>query len=313
MTISIIVAVYKVEACLSRCIDSLLAQTFTDFELLLIDDGSPDSSGMICDVYAERDSRVRAFHKENGGVSSAREYGLCQARGEYIIHADPDDWVEPTMLEVLYNKAQEEAADMVICDFFTNDSTGQSYVRQEPSSLSAHAVIKDLFIRLHGSRCNKLVRRTLYGTDVHYPTGINYCEDLYVNICLLLKNPVISYVPQAFYHYILDFNSDSMGKRLSAGILDKDLELYYGLEKLLIEYSDILDLFRPSMSVLILKRAFRSGIYSSGEFKKRYGFLRPYILCLRKERLYFKCVYYISCMGGYRFMYKMTNLLKKLI
>ena len=80
MTISIIVAVYKVEACLSRCIDSLLAQTFTDFELLLIDDGSPDSSGMICDVYAERDSRVRAFHKENGGVSSAREYGLCQAR-----------------------------------------------------------------------------------------------------------------------------------------------------------------------------------------------------------------------------------------
>ena len=116
MTISIIVAVYKVEACLSRCIDSLLAQTFTDFELLLIDDGSPDSSGMICDVYAERDSRVRAFHKENGGVSSAREYGLCQARGEYIIHADPDDWVEPTMLEVLYNKAQEEAADMVICD-----------------------------------------------------------------------------------------------------------------------------------------------------------------------------------------------------
>ena len=181
MTISIIVAVYKVEACLSRCIDSLLAQTFTDFELLLIDDGSPDSSGMICDVYAERDSRVRAFHKENGGVSSAREYGLCQARGEYIIHADPDDWVEPTMLEVLYNKAQEEAADMVICDFFTNDSTGQSYVRQEPSSLSAHAVIKDLFIRLHGSCCNKLVRRTLYGTDVHYPTGINYCEDLYVN------------------------------------------------------------------------------------------------------------------------------------
>ena len=151
MTISIIVAVYKVEACLSRCIDSLLAQTFTDFELLLIDDGSPDSSGMICDVYAERDSRVRAFHKENGGVSSAREYGLCQARGEYIIHADPDDWVEPTMLEVLYNKAQEEAADMVICDFFTNDSTGQSYVRQEPSSLSAHAVIKDLFIRLHES------------------------------------------------------------------------------------------------------------------------------------------------------------------
>ena len=138
-----------------------------------------------------------------------------------------------------------------------------------------------------------MVRRTLYGTDVHYPTGINYCEDLYVNICLLLKNPVISYVPQAFYHYILDFNSDSMGKRLSAGILDKDLELYYGLEKLLIEYSDILDLFRPSMSVLILKRAFRSGIYSSGEFKNVWIFASLHLLPSKRTTLLQVCLLYL--------------------
>lgn len=97
--ISVIVPVYKAEAYLHRCVDSIIAQTFTDWELLLVDDGSPDRSGDICDEYASKDARIRVFHKENGGVSSARQKGLDEAIGEYTIHADPDDWVEPTMLE----------------------------------------------------------------------------------------------------------------------------------------------------------------------------------------------------------------------
>ena len=92
--VSIIVPVYKAEKYLNRCVDSILAQTFTDFELLLIDDGSPDRSGEICDEYAKKDSRIRVIHKENGGVSSARQRGLDESIGEYTIHADPDDWVE---------------------------------------------------------------------------------------------------------------------------------------------------------------------------------------------------------------------------
>lgn len=102
--VSIIVPVYKAEGYLHRCVDSILAQTFTDWELLLIDDGSPDRSGEICDEYAQKDSRVRVIHKENGGVSSARQRGQDEACGEYTIHVDPDDWVEPTMLEELYQK-----------------------------------------------------------------------------------------------------------------------------------------------------------------------------------------------------------------
>ena len=116
--ISIIVPVYKAENYLHRCVDSILTQTFSDFEVLLIDDGSPDKSGYICDEYARKDSRVRVFHKENGGVSSARQCGIDNAYGEYTIHADPDDWVEPTMLEELYAKAMDEDADMVICDYY---------------------------------------------------------------------------------------------------------------------------------------------------------------------------------------------------
>ena len=92
--ISVIVPVYKVGQYLPRCIDSILAQTFTDFELLLIDDGSPDNSGKICDEYAKKDERIRVFHKENGGVSSARNFGLDNARGEWVAFVDSDDWID---------------------------------------------------------------------------------------------------------------------------------------------------------------------------------------------------------------------------
>lgn len=83
----------------------------------MVDDGSTDQSGVICDEYAQIDSWIRVFHKENGGVASARQFGMNEAKAEFIIHADPDDWVEPKMLEMLYNKAEKENADVVICDF----------------------------------------------------------------------------------------------------------------------------------------------------------------------------------------------------
>jgi glycosyltransferase involved in cell wall biosynthesis len=100
-TISVIVPVYNVEQYLCKCLDSILNQTFTDFELLLIDDGSPDKSGQICDEYAQKDSRIRVFHKENGGVSSARNLGLDNAKGKWIAFIDSDDWVDNTYLEHL--------------------------------------------------------------------------------------------------------------------------------------------------------------------------------------------------------------------
>ncbi len=169
--VSIIVAVYKAEDYLHRCVDCLLAQTFTDFEILLVDDGSPDRSGEICDKYAEKDNRVRVFHKENGGVSSARQCGLDHALGEYTIHADSDDWVEPNMLEELYKKAKEEDADMVICDFYKNYEDKQIYRKQQPSALDHETVLCELFQqKLYGSCWNKLVKRicnSKYGKAFH--------------------------------------------------------------------------------------------------------------------------------------------------
>lgn len=106
--ISVIVPVYNAEKYLHRCVDSILAQTFTDFEVLLINDGSKDKSGTICDDYAKLDSRVRVFHKENGGVSSARNIGVENMVGDYSIHVDSDDEILPTMYEKLYNKVIEK-------------------------------------------------------------------------------------------------------------------------------------------------------------------------------------------------------------
>ena len=97
--VSIIVPVYNAEKFLRRCIDSILAQTYTDFELLLIDDGSKDSSGSICDKYAAKDERIRVFHKENGGVSSARNLGLDHAQGEWVTFVDADDYIEENFLK----------------------------------------------------------------------------------------------------------------------------------------------------------------------------------------------------------------------
>ena len=213
--ISVIVPVYKAEAYLHRCVDSIIAQTFTDWELLLVDDGSPDRSGDICDEYASKDARIRVFHKENGGVSSARQKGLDEAVGEYTIHADPDDWVEPMMLEELYKKAKEDDADMVICDFICEYKTGGVTCVQKPLESTAKGILQQLlFQQLHGSCWNKLVRRTCYSKyNVKFPCHIIRWEDLYV-VCSLLSHDIkCSYLPRAFYHYDQVCNANSIVRK----------------------------------------------------------------------------------------------------
>lgn len=116
--ISIIVPVYKVEKYLSECIDSILAQTYENFELILVDDGSPDNSGKICDEYAQKDKRIKVIHKENAGVSSARNTGLDNANGDYITFIDSDDFVDKRYLDVLYNNLKQNDSDISCVSFY---------------------------------------------------------------------------------------------------------------------------------------------------------------------------------------------------
>lgn len=241
--ISVIVPVYKAEAYLHRCVDSLLAQTFQNFEILLIDDGSPDRSGEICDEYAKKDKRIRVFHKENGGVSSARQCGMDNARGEYTIHADPDDWVEPDMLQELYGKAKAEDADMVICDFYY-EKQGKSVIeRQKPSSLKHTIVLSELFFKLHGSSWNKLIRREYFNkSGIKYPLELFYCEDLFVNACLLINDIRISYLPKVFYHYDVSINENSLIRKPLEIIFRQEQILYKLLkEKLPVSYFEVIE------------------------------------------------------------------------
>lgn len=124
--VSVIVPIFNTSRYLRKCLDSLAHQTLTAIEFILVDDGSTDDSGKICDEYASKDSRFRVIHQSNGGSAVARQTGLDAARGEYTIVCDSDDWVEPDMYEKLYRKAVETDADMVLCGYFAEYIDGRS-------------------------------------------------------------------------------------------------------------------------------------------------------------------------------------------
>lgn len=113
--ISVIVPVYKVEKYIKKCIESIINQTYENLEIILVDDGSPDNCGKICDEYAKKDKRIKVIHKENGGVSSARNLGLEKSNGQYITFIDSDDWIEEEYCEILLTTLKEQNADCAIC------------------------------------------------------------------------------------------------------------------------------------------------------------------------------------------------------
>ena len=209
--ISVIVPIYKAESYLCKCVDGILQQTFTDFQLILVDDGSPDKSGEICDEYAQRDSRVITIHKANGGLTSARKYGMEHAEGKYSIHIDPDDWVEPTLLEELYQEAEKTDADMVICDFWEHCDGEIECSKQEPKNLDHSEVMKEMFSTLKGTMWNKLIRTSCYQQcNIHFHEELVVLEDLFLMFQFLLHPLKISYIPKALYHYERNTNPNSL-------------------------------------------------------------------------------------------------------
>mgnify|MGYP002702625549 CR=1 FL=1 len=295
--ISVIVPVYKAEKYLHRCVDSLLAQTFTDFEVLLIDDGSPDRSGEICDGYAAGDNRVRVFHKKNGGVSSARQFGIDNARGEYSIHADPDDWVEPDMLEELYKVAKKDGtdADMVICDFYVNFGKKQTYRKQEPSDLNNKVIGRELFQQLHGSCWNKLVRRACYSeNNIEFPERISFCEDVIFNVRLLQHAQCIRYVPRAFYHYEQTTNDNSIVHSYSMERYEEDCRLLKIVQTLPLDNRGLQEA-SENVALGIAWRAFNKKLFSASEFKRRFAKYKT--VAARHHALKYRIFVYAACLG----------------
>lgn len=304
--VSVIVPVYKAEKYLRRCVDSLLAQTFIDFEVIIVDDGSPDSSGEICDEYARKDDRVKVIHQKNGGVSIARQRGMDEACGEYTIHADPDDWVEPDMLEELYRKAKEEDADMVICDFFNNSELSQTICTQKPSQLRHDVVQCELFQQLHGCCWNKLVRRACYNDfHIRFPEGVACREDVFVNTSLLAHDIKVAYLPRAFYHYDSFSNGNSIVRSRTRESFEKDEHLAHVLSEAL-KGSAAEKIGKADACYCLMTRAFIGHFFTSAEYRNR---CRPYIMYSFAGHEGLMSLYvYLSCLGCYQLMYRCWKL-----
>lgn len=208
-TISIIVPVYKVEKYLNRCVDSILNQTYTDFECILVDDGSPDKCGQICDEYAELDKRIRVIHKENGGLSDARNVGIDAAKGEYISFIDSDDWIHPQMIEILYGGIIHNGVLMSICAY----KETESYIAFNKVEAYQFTISNGMDFLVNNNvtavvAWNKLYHKKLF-KGIRYPYGRIH-EDEFTTYKLLYKAGDIAYCNEMLYYYFR--NNDSITK-----------------------------------------------------------------------------------------------------
>ena len=216
ISISIIMPVYKVEKYLPKCLESILAQTFSDFEVVLIDDGSPDGSGQIGEKYAAQDSRIKVFHKENGGVSSARNYGIGKAQGTYVAFCDSDDWVDPDWLETLYRQMREHPVDLSVCGLMKEDEAGKIlftvdehrvYIKNQEEALLT-LFDGDGYYRYQGWVVNKLYKREiLIRNRITFNEEICYSEDRLFNFFYLQHCTSAIYSTEPKYHYLIRQNS----------------------------------------------------------------------------------------------------------
>lgn len=200
-------AIYNSSSTVGRMIESIQAQTMIDWELIAVNDGSTDNSLEIIKKYATEDPRIIIINKNNGGVASARQVGIEQMRGEYSIHADSDDWIEPDMLKEMYETAKLNNADMVVADYFVDHANGkQDIIKQKTESLAPHDFLYAMYTgKLFGGLWHKLIKTECYQkSGAHFISNINYCEDLLLLTQILSRIDMkIVSLNKPYYHYIL--------------------------------------------------------------------------------------------------------------
>lgn len=208
--ISIIVPIYNAAKSLHRCIDSILTQTYTDFELILVDDGSKDNSGMICDEYAKRDERVKVYHKENGGVSSARNLRLEGISGDFVAFIDSDDWIKPDFLEQM--NIASSGADMVICEMAYERDGKVIYSDNSLAGKDKIAYLKYQILYGFTSVCNCMFSRELVNTYNLRFEAVRYSEDFIFSLKAICLATSIKYVDAPLYHYNRNNESSALHK-----------------------------------------------------------------------------------------------------
>lgn len=242
--VSIIVPVYRVEAYLSRCIGSLLNQTFTNLEIILVDDGSPDRCPQMCDQFAQNHKCIRVIHKENGGLASARLAGFLEAQGEYILFVDSDDYIHPQMVEKLINAIQRAQAELALCSYYVVNEAGTTAKRlpYNTECISGRdAVVQDYVCPLFGTGRDginipgflwiRLMKRSLIQASFFGSERKFFLEDHYFDLLYADGVNTISVVNEPLYYYC--FNEASLSNRYRKN----KWEMYWNLYDFYVSYA----------------------------------------------------------------------------
>ena len=215
MKVSIVIPIYRAEKYIKRCIDSVLAQTYKDLEIILVEDGSPDNCGAICDAYAKKDSRIKVIHKENEGVSKARNTGLSQVTGTYVQFVDSDDSLKPNMTETLVKNMEQKHADLVVCGFY-EENLNYSKVSKpgdEPGIYEQTQFLKNItknpYSFHYGVLWNKLFRADLLREQICFSSDMDFGEDFIFNLHYLRYAKKIAVIEEPLYSYVR-YNTDSL-------------------------------------------------------------------------------------------------------
>lgn len=258
---SIIIPVYNAELYLQECLNSIMKQTFHNFEVIAIDDGSSDGSAEILRKARAADSRIRVFRQENRGSAAARNQGIRQAEGDYIAFADADDWVDPAYLLTLVEMIEQEDADIAVCDFYRE---GKKEGDWQPGIFDKEGIFREfLQQRLFNRIMNKLYRKDLI-IDVTFPEGRNYMEDATWTSQVLAKAKKLIRTDKALYYYRIQENSISHSRKKKSSVLCGKFRNTIDRERIILEHlnfkeQDNCDLYAREVFALF-DEMFRSNV-----------------------------------------------------
>ncbi len=274
--ITVAIPVYNCEKTLKKCLDSIINQTFEEIEILIINDGSPDNSEEICLDYMKKDERIKYVRRENGGLASVRNLALETSKGEYLCFIDSDDYIDLDAISFMYEKAQKENSDIVLCGYYTENGNAVQRVYYKGENADTLDIIELKANNLIDPAWNKLYRLDfLKETGVRFPEG-EYYEDTFFNLSLIPYNPKITVCEECFYHYVLNMGSITRryNKEKLSTIKDrarllksvtKGIEPYCDFYFIKCVFSSFIDMFF-SLTKKDIKEAINSEI-SNSEFK----------------------------------------------
>lgn len=209
--VSVIVPIYNVERYLDQCIESIICQTYDNLEIILVDDGSPDNCPVMCDEWAKKDERIRVIHKENGGVSAARNTALDRMNGEFVTFVDSDDWIDADLVSSLVLLCEEHNADAAISGFYFEytDGTAEALETEFAIYQDDEIITKYLLDKIRPEACGKMMKSKLLSDGVRYDSELKYGEDLKFNYEVLKKADRICVLGECKYHYLQNSGSSS--------------------------------------------------------------------------------------------------------